>query len=93
MAVVKDLRGSQEPKLDAVMVDVTLLCADLKKGTEKVTKAETDIAWLQSTSKRLEDQVQVQFLTAEHKKIMARLEAQEGRAQRSNISGWGPGER
>ncbi|KAJ1153543.1 hypothetical protein NDU88_006302 [Pleurodeles waltl] len=57
--------------------------ADLKKVTEKVTNAETDIARFQSTSKRVEDQVQ--FLTAEHEKIVARLEDQEGRARRNNI--------
>ncbi|KAJ1101413.1 hypothetical protein NDU88_006481 [Pleurodeles waltl] len=54
---IQDLRGSLEPKLDVVMVIVTLLRADLKKVAEKVTTAETDIAGIQSTSKRLEEQV------------------------------------
>ncbi|KAJ1081977.1 hypothetical protein NDU88_002149 [Pleurodeles waltl] len=77
MVAIQDLHGSLEPKLDAFTVGINLLCADLKKVTEKVTNAETDFAWLQSTSKRVEDQVQ--FLTAEHEKIMARLEDQAGR--------------
>ncbi|KAJ1093560.1 hypothetical protein NDU88_006660 [Pleurodeles waltl] len=55
MAAIQDLCGSLEPKLDTVTVDVNLLRTDLKKVTEKVTNAETDIARLQSTSKRLED--------------------------------------
>ncbi|KAJ1150230.1 hypothetical protein NDU88_003025 [Pleurodeles waltl] len=80
MAAIHDLRGSLEPKLDAVTVDVNLLHVDLKDVTEKVINAEMDIARLQSTSKRLEDQVQL--ITAEHEKIMARLEDQEGRAQK-----------
>ncbi|KAJ1155947.1 hypothetical protein NDU88_008672 [Pleurodeles waltl] len=83
MAAIPDLHSSLEPKLDAVTVDVNLLFADLEKVTEKVINGETDIAQLQSTSRRIEDQVQ--FLTTEHEKIMARLEDQEGRAQRNNI--------
>ncbi|KAJ1176444.1 hypothetical protein NDU88_001724 [Pleurodeles waltl] len=59
MVSIQDLRGSLEPKLDAVMVDVNLLRVDLKKVLEKVTNAETDIARLQSTSKRLEDQANI----------------------------------
>ncbi|KAJ1163998.1 hypothetical protein NDU88_004445 [Pleurodeles waltl] len=77
MMAIQDLRGSLEPELDAVTVGVNLLCTDLKKVTEKVTNAEMDIARLQSTSKRLEDQVQ--FLTTEQEKIMACLEDQQGR--------------
>ncbi|KAJ1114037.1 hypothetical protein NDU88_002277 [Pleurodeles waltl] len=56
MAAIQDLKGTLEPRLKAVMVDVTLLQADPKKVAEKVTTAETDIAHLQSTSKRLENQ-------------------------------------
>ncbi|KAJ1206442.1 hypothetical protein NDU88_001847 [Pleurodeles waltl] len=82
MAAIQDLRGSLEPKLDTVTVDVTLLRADLKKVTEKVINAETDIARLQSTSKRLEDQIQ--FLTAGHGKIVVHLQDQKGMAQRKN---------
>ncbi|KAJ1166893.1 hypothetical protein NDU88_007289 [Pleurodeles waltl] len=82
MAAIHNLNGSLEPKLDAITVGVNLFCADLKKVKEKVTNAETDIAQLQSTSKRLEDLVQ--FLTAEHEKIKAHLD-QEGRAQRNNM--------
>ncbi|KAJ1207423.1 hypothetical protein NDU88_002814 [Pleurodeles waltl] len=83
MSAIQDLRGSLEPKLDTVTGDINLLRGDRKKVVEKVTNAETDIAWLQSTSKRLEDQVP--FLTAEHEKIMVCLEYQEGRDQRNNI--------
>ncbi|KAJ1119212.1 hypothetical protein NDU88_007398 [Pleurodeles waltl] len=83
MAAIQDMRGSLEPKLDAVTMDVTLLQADLKKVAAKVTNAEMGIARLQSTSKRHEDQIL--FLTAEHEKIVSRLEDQEGRAQRNNI--------
>ncbi|KAJ1164618.1 hypothetical protein NDU88_005053 [Pleurodeles waltl] len=50
-------------RLDVVVVDLALLHADLKVY-EKVTTAGTDIARLQSTSKKLEDQVRC--LTAEH---------------------------
>ncbi|KAJ1095568.1 hypothetical protein NDU88_000729 [Pleurodeles waltl] len=78
MVAIQDLRGSLEPKLHAVTVDVTLVREDLKKIAEKVSNAEMDIARLESTSKMLENQVQ--FLTVEHKKIMARQEDQEGRA-------------
>ncbi|KAJ1197386.1 hypothetical protein NDU88_001246 [Pleurodeles waltl] len=47
MAAIQDLKGSLVPKQNALMVDITLLRADLKK----VTATETDIARLQSTSK------------------------------------------
>ncbi|KAJ1214644.1 hypothetical protein NDU88_002262 [Pleurodeles waltl] len=56
MAAIQDLNGSLDPKLDAVIVDATLLHAGLKKVAEEVTTAEIDITHLQSTSKRLEDQ-------------------------------------
>ncbi|KAJ1145730.1 hypothetical protein NDU88_012014 [Pleurodeles waltl] len=77
--VPEDAEGGQEK--DRCPADEPSL--NLKKVTEKVTNAEMDTARLQSTSKSLEDQVQ--FLTAEHEKIMARLEDQEGRARRNNI--------
>ncbi|KAJ1082748.1 hypothetical protein NDU88_002913 [Pleurodeles waltl] len=78
MAAIQYLKGTLEPKLDAVTVDVTLQQADLKKVVEKVTTAEMDIAHLQSTSKRLEDQVQ--FLTTGYERMVAHLEDQDGRA-------------
>ncbi|KAJ1202047.1 hypothetical protein NDU88_005850 [Pleurodeles waltl] len=78
MAAIQDLKGSLELKLDAVMVDVTLLRVDLKKAMEKVNSTETDIARLHSTSKRLESQVQ--FLTRDHKRIEVCLENQEERS-------------
>ncbi|KAJ1100046.1 hypothetical protein NDU88_005135 [Pleurodeles waltl] len=57
MAAIHDLKGSLEPRLDAVTVDVGLLRADLQKVSDKVSTAETDIARLTSTSKALEEQV------------------------------------
>ncbi|KAJ1148842.1 hypothetical protein NDU88_001666 [Pleurodeles waltl] len=75
--------GLTGAKLEVVTVDVTLLRAGLKKVTEKVTTTETDIARLQPTSKRLEEQVR--FLTTEHEKMEAHLEDQEGRARRNNV--------
>ncbi|KAJ1167097.1 hypothetical protein NDU88_007490 [Pleurodeles waltl] len=56
LTAIQDLRVSLESMLDAATVNVTLLRADLKKVAEKVTTAETDIARLQSASKRLEEQ-------------------------------------
>ncbi|KAJ1170904.1 hypothetical protein NDU88_002775 [Pleurodeles waltl] len=35
IAAIQDLKGTMEPKLEAVTVDVTLLRADLKKVVEK----------------------------------------------------------
>ncbi|KAJ1089687.1 hypothetical protein NDU88_002834 [Pleurodeles waltl] len=78
MAAINDPRGSREPKLGTVTVDVTLLHADIKKVAEKVTTAEMDIAF-----KRLEDQVW--FLTTEYEKMEVRLEDQEGKAHRNII--------
>ncbi|KAJ1197601.1 hypothetical protein NDU88_001457 [Pleurodeles waltl] len=83
MAAIHDMKGSLEPWLDAVAVDVGLLRADLQKVSEKVSTAETDIARLESTPKALEEQVR--FLTVEHGRMAARLEDQEGRVQRNNI--------
>ncbi|KAJ1119075.1 hypothetical protein NDU88_007261 [Pleurodeles waltl] len=44
MAAIHNLKGSQEPRLDAVVVDVSLLRVDLQKVSDKVLTAETDIA-------------------------------------------------
>ncbi|KAJ1090108.1 hypothetical protein NDU88_003246 [Pleurodeles waltl] len=83
MAAIHDLQGSLEPRLEAVAVEVGLLSADLQKVSDKVLTAEPDIAWLQSTSKALEEQVW--FLTAEHGRMAAHLEDQEVRVWRNNI--------
>ncbi|KAJ1176595.1 hypothetical protein NDU88_001867 [Pleurodeles waltl] len=83
MAAIHDLKGSLEPRLDTVAVDMGLLRADLQKVSDKVSTAETDTAHLQSTSKALEEQVR--FLTTEHEHMAARLEDREGRAWRNNI--------
>ncbi|KAJ1165302.1 hypothetical protein NDU88_005730 [Pleurodeles waltl] len=56
MAAIHDLKGSLEPRLGAVTIDVGLLQADLQKVSDKVSTAETDIVRLQSTSKALEEQ-------------------------------------
>ncbi|KAJ1163192.1 hypothetical protein NDU88_003655 [Pleurodeles waltl] len=83
MAAIRDLKGSLEPQVDVVAVDVGLLRADLEKVSHKVSTVVTDIARLQSTSKALEEQVR--FLTPEHGRMAARLEDQEGRPWRNNI--------
>ncbi|KAJ1204632.1 hypothetical protein NDU88_000072 [Pleurodeles waltl] len=76
MAAIHDLKGSVEPRLDAVAVDLGLLGLTFKKSPTKVSTAETDVARMQPTSKALEEQVR--FLTAEHGRMAARLEDQEG---------------
>ncbi|KAJ1097674.1 hypothetical protein NDU88_002791 [Pleurodeles waltl] len=77
------MRGTMSARPNEVTVDVTLFRAGLKKVAKKVTNPDKDIARLQSTSKRLEDQLQ--FLTEEHERTVERLEDQEGRARRNNI--------
>ncbi|KAJ1207147.1 hypothetical protein NDU88_002539 [Pleurodeles waltl] len=66
-AAIHDLKGSLEPRMDAVAVDVGLLRADLQKVSDKVSTAETDKARLQSTSKALGEQVW--FLMTEHERM------------------------
>ncbi|KAJ1217515.1 hypothetical protein NDU88_005109 [Pleurodeles waltl] len=85
---IRDLKNRLEPKMDAITVDVNLLLADFHKMSEKVTFVELHIYLLQSTSKKLEDQVQ--YLTKHQALMAARLEDQEGRARRNNISRGGP---
>ncbi|KAJ1178206.1 hypothetical protein NDU88_003453 [Pleurodeles waltl] len=58
MAATQDLKGTLEPKLDTVTIDVALLRAYIQKVREKVTTAESHIMHLQSTTERLEYQVQ-----------------------------------
>ncbi|KAJ1158341.1 hypothetical protein NDU88_011032 [Pleurodeles waltl] len=83
MAAISDLKQTLEPKLDAVTIDVSLLRLNLQKMADKVNKAETHIQALQSSSKRLEEHVQL--LTKQRNIMEARLEDQEGRARRNNI--------
>ncbi|KAJ1209592.1 hypothetical protein NDU88_004966 [Pleurodeles waltl] len=83
MAAIQDLKVCQDPKMETEMVDVNLLRADFQKLLEKVTTAEPYIHTPQSTSKKLEDQVQ--YLTKQHINMVAKLEDQEGRVQRNNI--------
>ncbi|KAJ1081672.1 hypothetical protein NDU88_001850 [Pleurodeles waltl] len=83
MAAIHDLKGSLEPWLDAVAIDVGLLRADLQKVSDNVSTVETDIEHLQSTSKAMGEQVR--FLTFEHECIRVRLEDQEGRAWRNTV--------
>ncbi|KAJ1092917.1 hypothetical protein NDU88_006027 [Pleurodeles waltl] len=52
MAAIHDLKGSLEPRLDAVAIDVGLLRADLQKVSDKVSTTETDIAHPQFISKQ-----------------------------------------
>ncbi|KAJ1155517.1 hypothetical protein NDU88_008247 [Pleurodeles waltl] len=49
MAAIQDLKGTIEPKLDAVTEDITLLQTDFKKITEKVTAAESHINFYVAT--------------------------------------------
>ncbi|KAJ1205329.1 hypothetical protein NDU88_000764 [Pleurodeles waltl] len=79
MEAIPSLRGTLETKLDAV----NLLKADLRKVTEKVTMAETQINGLESVTKRVKDQVQT--LTKQNSFIAAKVEDQEGRARHNNI--------
>ncbi|KAJ1167776.1 hypothetical protein NDU88_008165 [Pleurodeles waltl] len=83
MAAISDLKSTLEPKLDTVMVDVSLLRADLQKMADKMSIAESDIQTLRSTSKSLEEQVRT--LTAQRATMWTRLEDQEGSARQSNI--------
>ncbi|KAJ1138525.1 hypothetical protein NDU88_004906 [Pleurodeles waltl] len=83
MAAIQDLKTSLEPKLDAITIDVTLLRADLHKMSNKVTSAELHINLLQSTSKKLGQQIQ--SLTHQQEIMAARLEDQEGWARRNNL--------
>ncbi|KAJ1144074.1 hypothetical protein NDU88_010376 [Pleurodeles waltl] len=71
MATIHNLKGSLEPRLDAVAVVVGLLRTVLQKVSDKVLPAEMDIARLQSTSKAPVEQVQ--FLTMERERMEARL--------------------
>lgn len=82
MAAIKDVKDSLEPKIDSVSVEVTLIRADLSRLNEVAT-AETDIGELQTTTKRLEEQVR--SLTQQTSIMEARLEDQEGRARRNNV--------
>ncbi|KAJ1202529.1 hypothetical protein NDU88_006327 [Pleurodeles waltl] len=83
MTAISDLKTTLEPKLDVVMTEVSFLRADLQKITDKVSTAKTNILMLQSTSKRLEEQVQ--NLTKQHKLMTAKLADEKGRAIRNNI--------
>ncbi|KAJ1180045.1 hypothetical protein NDU88_005269 [Pleurodeles waltl] len=83
MAALRDLKGTLEPKLDTVTVDVTLLKVDFKKLSDKVTTAKSNIAALQSTNKWLEEQVQ--YLTKQTEMLTTKLEDQEWRARRNKM--------
>ncbi|KAJ1200905.1 hypothetical protein NDU88_004726 [Pleurodeles waltl] len=87
MAFIRDLKGTLEPKHDAVIVEVSLLRADLKKLSDKVTTVESNVAVLRFTNKQLEEQVQ--YLTKQIEMVTGKVEDQEGRALRNNIRGMG----
>ncbi|KAJ1159877.1 hypothetical protein NDU88_000381 [Pleurodeles waltl] len=88
MAVIKDLRGAIESKLDAITINVILLRADFKKMTKKMAVAETCITTLQASTKKLE--ALVLCLTNENALNTAKLEDQDGRDRRYNMIGEGP---
>ncbi|KAJ1082891.1 hypothetical protein NDU88_003054 [Pleurodeles waltl] len=56
-SAIQDLKGTLEPKLDTVTIDVGLLQAEMEKISEKVTKVEENINGLQATTKQLKEQV------------------------------------
>ncbi|KAJ1120821.1 hypothetical protein NDU88_008970 [Pleurodeles waltl] len=75
MAAIRDLKSTLEPKVDVVMVDVALLCTNVQKVSDKMKTVETRIAYLQSTTKKLE--AQVQTLTQQSIAMSSKLEDQE----------------
>ncbi|KAJ1093403.1 hypothetical protein NDU88_006504 [Pleurodeles waltl] len=85
MVAIQDLKTSLESKLNTLTIDDNLLRADLQKMPGKVTSVESHIHQLQSTSKKLEEQV----LTRQQDFMAARLQDQEGRARRNNLQGLG----
>ncbi|KAJ1166154.1 hypothetical protein NDU88_006563 [Pleurodeles waltl] len=84
MSAIQDLKGTLEPKLNTVTIDVGLLCADMDKISEKVTKAEGTIDDLQVTTKWLEEQV---VAWKQNVVINTRLEDQKETARCNNILG------
>lgn len=84
MAAIADLRGTIESKIDTVTIEVNLLRADFRKTADKVTMAEGKITQLETTTGNLE--AQAQQLKQQQCVMAARLEDEEGRAQRNNIS-------
>ncbi|KAJ1192789.1 hypothetical protein NDU88_002095 [Pleurodeles waltl] len=58
MEDIQSQRGTIEPKIAAVTIDVNLLRAELRKVMDKVTTAESHINGLQEVAKRLENQVE-----------------------------------
>ncbi|KAJ1106527.1 hypothetical protein NDU88_003928 [Pleurodeles waltl] len=87
MVAISDLKSTLEPKLHSVMVDISFLRVDFKKMSDKVSTGESDIKALQTTSKKLEEQVQ--YLTKQCGVMAARLDDQEGRPRRNNIRVFG----
>ncbi|KAJ1162915.1 hypothetical protein NDU88_003379 [Pleurodeles waltl] len=83
MAAIQDVKGTLEPKLNAATVDAALLRVDLKMASKKVTTDELHVNLLQSTTKRLESQVQL--LTQQTNTMAAKLDDQKDRARRNNI--------
>ncbi|KAJ1176808.1 hypothetical protein NDU88_002075 [Pleurodeles waltl] len=83
MEAIRDVKSSLEPELDTVMLDVNFKRAEFHEMSEKVKSVESHIHLLQSTIKKLEDQVE--SLKKQHAQMAARLEDQEGRARRNNI--------
>ncbi|KAJ1204818.1 hypothetical protein NDU88_000256 [Pleurodeles waltl] len=83
MMAIKDLKGTLEPKLDAVTIDIALLRADYQKLSEKDTSTESTVSSLQNTTKPLEEKVDK--LEKAHIQMEACLEDQEGRVCRNNI--------
>ncbi|KAJ1097892.1 hypothetical protein NDU88_003008 [Pleurodeles waltl] len=79
MMAIQIVKDTLEPKVDRVTLEVNRIRADLKKVTEKLTVAESQILGLQSVMKCQEEQVQ--NLTKQTTVLTARLEEQKGRKQ------------
>ncbi|KAJ1181258.1 hypothetical protein NDU88_006466 [Pleurodeles waltl] len=83
MEAIQALKSNIEPNINAVTLDVNLLRADLRKVTDKVSTAESQINRLQAVTKRLEKQIQ--DLTKKQAEVAAKLEDQEGRARCNKV--------
>ncbi|KAJ1112391.1 hypothetical protein NDU88_000655 [Pleurodeles waltl] len=83
MDAIQALSNNIKLKIDAVVLDVNLLCSDLRKVTDKVTTSEGQINKLQPVNKQLEKQVR--HLTKKQTEMEAKSEDQEDRARRNNI--------
>ncbi|KAJ1188778.1 hypothetical protein NDU88_005535 [Pleurodeles waltl] len=57
MVTEKELKGTIEPKLEAVTINIALLWPDYQKLSEKVTSMESIVGGLQNAMKSMDDKV------------------------------------